>query len=440
MRFIYSLLHYLFVPFILAHLVSRGLRNRAYWKRWGERFGFMVAPDHGKPALWVHAVSVGEVQAALPLVRGLLDSYPQFHVVITTTTPTGSDRVAQAFGTTVSHRYVPYDIPGAVNRFLDRVNPVIAIILETELWPNIFHYCRRRSIPVLLANLRMSERSANGYGRLSGFVQKMLADVSAIAAQSALDADRLITLGASPDRIRVTGSVKFDVRVPASLHEEAQAIRRIWGVERGVWIAASTHEGEDEQVLEAFGQVLHELPDSLLVLVPRHPERFSKAVSLCKKRGYHAVLRSADPKSCASVDVFIGDTMGELPAFYAASDVAFVGGSLVEIGGHNMLEPAALGVPALVGPHLFNFAEISGRLIEMGAAVRVRDSRELGDMVVKYLSDANLRHAAGQQGESFVDQNRGAGDRVMEMVRELMAAQGLESARTDAASAPWEHV
>jgi len=419
-RLLYSLLHYAVLPGVLVRLALRGLRNRGYWERWDERFGFAPALTEGGTRIWVHAVSVGEVQASLPLVRALREGYADARILVTTTTPTGSERVMQALGGEVAHRYVPYDLPGAVRRFLDRVRPDLVVLMETELWPNILHQCGERGIPVVLVNARLSERSARGYARFGVFTRGMLQHVTAIAAQSEEDARRFASLGADPARMRVTGSVKFDVRVAASVVEEAQVMRRCWGVARGVWIAASTHEGEDEQILAAYARVIRVIPDCMLVLVPRHPERFSRAAALCRRRGYRTVLRTRAPASCADADVFIGDTMGELPVFYAASDIAFVGGSLVQVGGHNMLEPAALGIPVLMGPHVFNFCEISGHLCEAGAARMVRDADELGDAVVEFLSDADLRHSAGECGRAFVGRNRGALERVMRLVGEVL--------------------
>lgn len=410
---------------MIAHLLWRGLSNRGYWQSWGERFGYGPTIAGTGQALWIHAVSVGEVQAALPLVRALLERHPEYPLIVTTTTPTGKARVAQAFGDRVLHCYMPYDLPGAVKRFLARVRPRVAIILETELWPNLFHYCRAGKTPVVLANVRLSARSAAGYARFAGLVHNMLRNVDVVAAQSEDDATRLVRLGAPRERVHVTGSVKFDVHLPASLIEQAQALRRTWGVERNVWIAASTHEGEDEQVLDVLNTVFDALSGCLLVLVPRHPERFSRVESLCRRRGFRTATRSENPRSLTDVDVFIGDTMGELPLLYAASDVAFVGGSLIEIGGHNMLEPAALGVPVMFGPHVFNFAEISRRLCESNAAVQVTNSAELSQQVIRYLSDANLRHAVGQNGREFVDRNRGASDKVIGFVEEVLTTPAV---------------
>jgi 3-deoxy-D-manno-octulosonic-acid transferase len=383
--------------------------------------------------VWIHAVSVGEVQAALPLVRALRSGGRDLRIVVTTTTPTGQERVRQALGNSVLHRYAPYDLPASVRRFLARVHPQLVIIMETELWPNILHQCSRQRIPVLLANARLSERSAASYRRVARTARQMLAGVSCIAAQTRQDAARLVSLGARPDRVRVTGNTKFDVRLPASLGEEAQVLRRCFGVDRGVWIAASTHDGEEQQVLQAFETVRQALPDSLLVLVPRHPDRAASVAALARKFGHVTRTRSESPASCADASVFIGDTLGELPLFYAASDVAFVGGSLVREGGHNMLEPAALGIPVIFGPYVHDVVEISERLAQAGAGRKIQNKGELGAAVIEFMQDANLRHVAGQRGREFVEKNRGALTLVMELVDELMAP---EKSAASAGAAP----
>jgi 3-deoxy-D-manno-octulosonic-acid transferase len=420
-RQLYSALHYLALPFIFLRLAWRGHRDPGYWERWGERFGRVPPLPGDQRTVWIHAVSVGEVQAAVPLVRALRSGGRDLRIVVTTTTPTGQERVRQALGNSVLHRYAPYDLPASVRRFLARVHPQLVIIMETELWPNILHQCSRQRIPVLLANARLSERSAASYRRVASTARQMLASVSCIAAQTQQDAARLVSLGARPERVRVTGNTKFDVRLPASLGEEAQVLRRCFGVDRGVWIAASTHDGEEQQVLQAFETVREALPDSLLVLVPRHPDRAASVAALARKSGHVTVTRSESPASCVDASVFIGDTLGELPLFYAASDVAFVGGSLVQEGGHNMLEPAALGVPVIFGPYVHDVVEISERLTQAGAGRKVNDMGELGAAVVEYMQDANLRHVAGQRGRKFVEENRGALTLVMELVDELMA-------------------
>jgi len=416
LRALYTVAHYLLLPLLLLRLAWRGSGNPAYWRRWAERFGSVGSVSPGGDAIWVHAVSVGEVQAAVPLIRALQAHYPGRSMVVTTTTPTGSDRVRAALGETVEHRYYPYDLPGSVTRFLDSVRPCFGVLMETELWPNMLAACRRRKVPVVLVNARLSPRSALGYRRVATLAREMLAGLDGLAVQSRADARRLIELGADPERVRVTGSIKFDVRLPASLREEADVLRRCFGVERSVWIAASTHEGEDGQVFDAFERVLKVIPGSLLVVVPRHPERFAGVAALARRRGFAVTRRSEDPAGCAEYQVFVGDSMGELPLFYAASDVAFVGGSLVDVGGHNPLEPAALGLPVLIGPQVYNFEDIVMRLREEGAARAVSGVEDLARAVADYLGDANLRHRDGECGRAFVARNRGALDRTMEMI------------------------
>ena len=443
LRHLYTALLYILTPFVLLRLCWRGLRAPAYWQRWCERFGCYQDLDlHG--AIWIHAVSVGEVVAAEPLVRALRLAHPHAPLLITTMTPTGSEQVQRLFHGEVRHVYAPYDLPVAVRRFLERARPRLALIMETELWPNLFHGCRTRGIPVIVANARLSERSAAGYARFARLTRATLRDVSVIAAQSAADAERFRQLlgwssmgsdsfeitnqniSASGDQrsltplktplIQVTGSIKFDMRLPAGLREQAEVLRRDLGVERPVWIAASTHEGEEERVLDAFAQVRAQLTDALLLLVPRHPERFARVAALCEKRGLSPVLRSSHLPCRPDSAVFLGDSMGELPLFYAAADLAFIGGSLVPTGGHNPLEAAALGVPLLFGPHMFNFAEISRLLLREKAALQVRDATGLADSVVLLLRDAEQCHALGENGRRVVEANRGALERLMKIV------------------------
>lgn len=411
LRALYSLLLYLLVPFVLARLLWRSRRAPAYRRRWAERFGLFDAPALRRP-VWVHAVSLGEVLAAVPLVKWLRERGE--HVLMTTTTPTGAERVRAVFGADVPHLYCPYDLPAAVRRFLSRARPRLAIIVETELWPNLFHACVERGVPVIVANARLSARSAAGYAKVGGLMRATLRDVDLIAAQGEADAERLRALGAR--RIEVTGNIKFDMHLPASLHEQAAVLRRAWGESRLVWLAASTHAGEDEQVLDAHAAVRRALPDSLLVLAPRHPERFDEVAALCRQRGDALVRRSERQPATAETAVFLLDTLGELPLFYAAADAAFVGGSLVNTGGHNVLEPAALGKAVIVGPHTFNFLEITAQLVECGAARRVADGRALADAAMRYLGDANLRDEAGRRGLALVERSRGALTRLQSLL------------------------
>jgi 3-deoxy-D-manno-octulosonic-acid transferase len=426
-RILYTLIIYLLTPFALLRLVWRGLRARGYWQRWGERFGFV--PVHEGPApIWVHAVSVGEVQAAAPLLHVLLKRYPELPVLVTTTTPTGSTQLRSLFESRVSHVYMPYDLPGAVARFLDRARPRLALVMETEIWPNLYHACARRGVPVLLVNARLSARSADGYRRAGALTAATLSCLRGIAAQSRADADRLIGLGAAPERVHVTGSIKFDMKVPASLTEQAAVLRRDWGVHRPVWIAASTHEGEDELVLEAHRRIRMRFPNALLVLVPRHPERFTRAAALCREQGWETVLRSEQAPTPADAAVFVGDSMGELLLFFGAADVAFIGGSLIPHGGHNPLEASAQRVPVLFGPHMFNFEQIAQLLLEAGAAREVGDSGQLADSVMQWLADPAARDAVGERGAAVVEANRGARDAVLAMVGEALPSGSAPTA------------
>ncbi len=415
LRKLYTLLLYLLTPFVIARLAWRGIRAPDYWRRWPERFG-SIKPALGERVIWIHAVSVGEVLATEPVVQALLEQYPEHSILVTTVTPTGSARVTALFGNAVAHVYAPYDLPAAVSKFLDRVRPQLAIVMETELWPNLFHACQQRSVPLLLVNARLSEKSVAGYQRVRSLASQTLSAVAEIAAQSELDAGRFRSLGADERRIKVTGNMKFEQRIPPSLLERAEVLRRDWGVGRAVWVAGSTHEGEDEQLLDVFRQLRQQFMDCLLVLVPRHPERFETVTELCRHRGYNTVLRSEGVSCTPDTEVFIGDSMGELLLFYAASDVAFVGGSLVRHGGHNLLEPAALGVPVVTGPHVFNFVEICELLLQAGACEKVDDTAGLLRTVSLWLEDANERHRVGQRGRQVVEKNRGALQSVLAMI------------------------
>lgn len=414
MRLLYTLVLHLLLPFALLRLALRGFRAPAYWRGIGQRFGWAKAADQ-RQTLWVHAVSVGEVQAALPLLTALRQSHPQARLLVTTTTPTGAQRLREALGNTVSHVYFPYDLPWAINLFLHRQRPAVAIIMETEIWPNLAYACARRDIPLILANARLSARSAAGYAKIRPLVAPALARFSLIAAQTEADAARLRDLGAPAERLHVTGSIKFDLHIPASVRESAEALRLSWR-QRPAWIAASTREHEEKAILEAFASVRERIPQTLLVLVPRHPERFSSVAALCQAQGYTIARRSRGEPCLAATDIYLGDTMGELPLLYAAVDAAFIGGSLQPLGGHNPLEAAALGKPLLFGPHTFNFAEICQRLLAQGAARRINDSAELAAVLKEWLQDAPRREAVGEQGRLFVEHNRGALQRLLHLL------------------------
>ncbi|MCP5230716.1 MAG: lipid IV(A) 3-deoxy-D-manno-octulosonic acid transferase [Zoogloeaceae bacterium] len=419
-RHLYTAVLYAALPLVLLRLLWRGIKARAYLSRWAERFGRFPSPALPARPIWVHAVSVGESVAAAPLIEGLIAQYPGVPVVVTTTTPTGSERIQTLFGERVFHVYAPYDLPFAVQGFLGRTHPRLLVLMETEIWPNIIAICDQRRIPIVLANARMSERSAKGYRRLGELTAGTLRGIDLIAAQTEADRQRFIGLGADRHSVEVTGSIKFDTRMPASLRERGEVLRRSWGNSRPVWIAASTHEGEDEQVLDAFDRVRGVFPDCLLVLVPRHPERFQRVASLCRRRDFETVLRSEGDTVSEDTAVYLGDTMGDLTLLYAAADIAFVGGSLVPTGGHNVLEPAALGLPVLFGPHMFNFAEIASMLLVHEAARQVASSTELANRVITLLRDANLRHVQGENGRSLIEANRGALERLKTRIESLM--------------------
>jgi len=418
MRLAYNLLSYLLLLPYALYFLLRGLGNRRYWHKLGERFGLGYQRLEG--SIWVHAVSVGEVVAATPLIRALKHAYPEKPLLVTTVTPTGAARVTATFGGDVDHAYIPFENPDAIHRFFARKKPRIAMIMETEIWPNLYHGCGVRQIPLVLISARISPKSVKNYRRLLPLFRDTLSHGIIIAAQTESDADRFLSLGASPERTRVTGNIKFDIDLPDSINADGQALRAALFPDRSVWIAASTHDGEEIQVLDAHREVLKAFPDALLILVPRHPERFRSVQELVDREGFVQTLRSRQSAAAADCQVFLGDTMGEVPLFYAASDVAFVGGSLVPIGGHNLLEPAAVGVSMLSGPHVFNAEEIARLFFRQGGCRRVESSAELAAAVVELLGDSDARQRMRVLAAELLENNRGALDRLMGMIRPLI--------------------
>jgi 3-deoxy-D-manno-octulosonic-acid transferase len=420
LRYLYSFLFYLMVPYILVRLWWRSRRNRDYKKRVAERFAYLHIPKKWQHGLWIHAVSVGEVMAILPLVKAVLHKHPKLPIIMTTMTPTGAARVTAQLSEQVFHCYVPYDLPTVVARFLKRTQPKAMMLVETELWPNILHQCQKRHIPVLMANARLSERSYRGYARLGRVIQQMLSAITILATHAQADAERFINLGMDPAHVVVTGSIKFEIKIPSSVIEQSEVVRRALGVNRPIWIAASTHESEEEQVLDAHKLVLQKIPNALLVLVPRHPERFDSVFELIKKRGFKNVRRSNDAPCTDNVQVYLGDTMGDLILLFAAVDLAFVGGSLIERGGHNLLEPAALGLAGITGFSNFNFADISKMLIEAKAVVQVNNATELAHSVEDLLQDSQTRSEMGEQGRRVIEKNRGALAKHMALLEKMI--------------------
>ena len=420
MRFLYILAVYLAAPIVSAIMLCRGFSDRSYWRNFSERFGF--GAQLGTPGVWIHAVSVGEVQAAAPLVSSLRQHFPDIPLLVTTLTPTGAARARALFKDGVRVRYIPFDLPGSVKRFFNRVHPRLAVIFETELWPNLYHECGRRRVPLVLASARISARSAGRYRKLGSLFRDALSQGVVVAAQAAGDADRFREIGAAAENTHVTGNLKFDFAVPLNTVMHGQVLRDRYARGRPVWVAGSTHRGEEEAALEAHKLVRSRYPDALLVIVPRHPNRFNDVAEVIQRAGVSFQRRSqAEPDGTSVVtQVLLVDTLGELLDFYAASDVAFVGGSLVPIGGHNLLEPAALGLPILTGPHNFNSEEIARLLITRGAAEIVADAQTLGGKVTALLSNPGERARIGAEGRASVDSNRGALAKLLGLINPLL--------------------
>jgi 3-deoxy-D-manno-octulosonic-acid transferase len=418
LRFIYIFIAYLLAPVVVGALAFRGFRDRSHWRDFSQRFGF--GKTVADPSIWVHAVSVGEVQAAAPLVHALLERFPDVPLVLTTVTPTGRARAQALFKNRVDVRYVPIDLPGSVRRFFERVRPRLAVILETEIWPNLYNRCGRLNVPLVLASARISPRSVNRYRRLVGLFRETLSHGIFIAAQSEDDAERFRSIGANAQRTHVIGNIKFDFGYPPDIAARGHELRTLLGVHRPVWVAGSTHAKEEDVLLDAHALIRQRYTNALLVLVPRHPPRFAEVAASLAARGVPYVTRTSGAVVAPEAQVFLLDTLGELPPFYAAGDVAFVGGSLVPIGGHNLLEPAALAEPIVAGPHNFNSADIARLLIERGAVKIVHDAAELAKVVDELLSHPAARAQMGAAGRKAMDENRGAVGRLMAFIEPLL--------------------
>ena len=412
MRFAYTLLLYLLLPYVLARLVWRARRQRGYLEQVSERFGHYTQPAGG-PIIWVHAVSVGETRAAEPLIKALMAKYPRHRVLLTHMTPTGREAGDGLFGENVDRCYLPYDYPGAVARFLRHFRPRAGILMETEIWPNLIHGCRAQGVPLHLVNARLSEKSFAGYRRFSRLARESLAGLAAIAAQSTDDARRFAALGASG--VQVTGSVKFDVTLPPAQIELGRTWRRDFGERRPVLLAASTREGEEALVLDALAGI--EAPDLLTVIVPRHPQRFDEVERLIAARGIPFQRRSRGAAIAPGTRVVLGDSMGEMIAYYAACDIAFIGGSLLPLGGHNLIEACAVGRPVLIGPSTYNFAEAAELAVRAGAALQVPDAGAMAQEAGRLLRDPAAAQRMGQAGLAFCAAHRGATARVLELIK-----------------------
>lgn len=414
LRGLYSAVLYVLTPVTVYHLIWRGFRFREYFQRWNERYASYPQPVH-QVDVWLHAVSMGEVNAAAPVVDALRKAHPQWRWLVTTITPTGSARVRALWGDEVEHVYVPYDLPGAVGRFLGHYRPRLALVMETELWPNLLFGCRDRGIPTYILNARLSARSLRGYRVLAPLIARVVRTLRRIGAQSSADAGRFIALGATREGVVDTGNLKFDIAVPEGLDDFVQIFRDNLG-QRPVWIAASTHEGEETAVIAIHRRLRERWPELLLVWAPRHPERFGRVAEQSQAAGWKVATRRQSTWPGDGDDVFVIDTMGELMAFYACAEVAFVGGSLQPVGGHNLLEPAAVGTAMVTGPHLHNFVEISRRLREAGALLVADDADGVAQALGELLADPQARDRSSAAGRALVEQGRGALARTLQMI------------------------
>jgi 3-deoxy-D-manno-octulosonic-acid transferase len=419
MRAFYTLLFYLLTPFIMLRLLWRGIKAPAYRRRWNERFGF-YCKTYPQNVVWFHAVSVGEAEALFPLLRVLLARHPYWKLLITTTTPTGSARVRATFGGLAEHVYLPYDMPFVIRRFLATFNPRLAVIMETEIWPNLYAEYGKRQIPLFLINARLSEKSARGYRKVPSLIRPALANVSLIAAQTGDDAERFVHIGAKPEAVRVMGNMKFDIEIAEETITKGQQLKSSVFGERFVWIIASTHKNEEALFLDLYSQIKAKITDLLLVIVPRHPERFIEVRKLCEERRLNVVMRTSGKPCTAETDVYIADTMGELKMLYAAADVAFIGGSMVPVGGHNLLEAAAVGVPVMFGPYMANFKEIAAGVLERKAAFQCRSREEIVSTILSLHADSGQREELANRARAFLRENRGAIAAIAELIKTAM--------------------
>lgn len=417
MRALYNILAYMSMPFIIIRLWCKSRRLPQYRQHVAQRFSFIQQVNG---CIWVHAVSLGESVAAAPVIEKLLQSYPDTKIVVTNMTPTGMGHIQRVFADKVYNCYLPYDIPFLVRRFLNAIKPKLAIIMETELWPSFLHQCHQRGIPIMLANARLSERSAKGYARFSALTRVMMNELSCVAAQAKIDGQRFLDLGLAKEKLHITGSVKFDIEVSDKDLEKGTALREFFGKKRQVWVAASTHPGEEAQVLLAHQALLKKFPDALLVLVPRHPDRFDEVALLLEKHRWKFMRRTQSQKINSKTQVYLADTLGEMMAFYAACDIAFVAGSFKAIGGHNVLEPAALAKPVVTGPELFNFQKATDLLRQAHAMKVVSDEVELAQVLCELFESPEAQRKLGVDALDVVEANRGALEKQLALIEQLL--------------------
>jgi len=415
---IYSFIFYLITPLLLLKLWRRGKKSPAYRQRIAERFGFASQTVGLKP-LWVHAVSVGEVVAVVPLVKRLRIQYPEQAILLTTSTPTGAERVSKLFenDSSVVHQYCPYDQPGAVSRFLSKHQPIGLLIVETELWPNMLAQCKRRNIPVMLANGRMSEKSKKGYQKLSSMTATMLSQIDLLVAQYESDGEQFKNLGLSAEKLVISGSVKFDMVIGQSVLTDAAAFRARAG-SRPTIILGSSHASEEQGVLEQMAGIWQQYPDMLLIIVPRHPERFAEVAELAETYS-DQVLRRSQNDINEHCQVYIGDTMGELTMLYATADIAVVGGSFVALGGQSPIEPAAVGKGVVMGPQQYNFSVICPQMQAAGGLITTYGFSELQERLISLFADTKHIQSMGENALDYVTAQRGASEKLFKSVEQL---------------------
>ena len=430
MRIFYSCLFYFLIPFILLRLLWRGIKAPAYRHRWRERFAF-YNKQFPQGVIWFHAVSVGEAEALFPLVRQIQKQHPDAKLLITTTTPTGSARVKAVMQESVAHVYLPYDVPDSVSRFMQCFKPKLAVVMETEIWPNLFLYCGRNNIPLYIINARLSEKSSRGYQRIPSLVHSALAGVNLITAQTQDDANRFIAIGADSKKVLTLGNIKFDVEIPQTMIEQGLQIKAGLFAGRFVWMIASTHKDEEVLFLEIYKEIKHKIPELLLVIVPRHPERFADVKKLCEQFQLSVIMRTAGERVYTETDVYLVDTMGELKMLYAASDAAFVGGSMVPRGGHNILEAAVVGVPVMFGPHMVNFKEIARGVLSQNAAIQCQNKADIVNSILALYEQPVYRETLAEKAKAFVSQNQGAIARICKIFDYAIMASEQESLGTD---------
>jgi len=407
MKYIYTIIFTLLTPFILLRLYCKGIKSPTYRQRWQERLA-IYSSQHPQNSLWFHAVSVGEAEALFPLIKRLQADDPKKSILITTTTPTGSSRVKMVLGDTVSHVYLPYDIPYVLHNFFHHFKPKIAVIMEKEIWPNLFSKCGKRKIPLFIINARLSENSAHNYKKIPRLVIPALKNVTHILTQTEEDRQHFISIGVAQNKLSISGNLKFDVIVSKELLAQGKLLKNTLFRNRFVWIVASTHKGEEAIIISCYQALKKEIPELLLLLVPRHPERFIEVKALANEEKMNVIMRSSNKHCRTETDIYIADTLGELKMLYAAADICFVGGSLVPVGGHNILEPLAVGTPTLFGPYMLNFKEISAHVISQQACIQCQTEQDIVLSIKNLYQNSAYNQLLIQNGHAFLNKNIGA--------------------------------